>query len=105
MPRSKRSKVVPLTKVQKKGKDNKTKLIDELRTEIHQQRYCHILQIEHGSSRVLQEVRCQLKPGRLFAAKNRVMQVALGTTKENSSAENLYKLSGVSFSSSKLSFL
>lgn len=95
MPKSKRAKVVHLTKVTKKGKEHKSKVIDTVRDNVQSKRYVHILTIYNPSTELLQALRQDLKPGRLVHGKNRLLQVAIGTSPENALEDNLWKLSGL----------
>merc|ERR1712070_213699 len=60
------NKVVSLTKVKKKPRDDKDK---------------------H-----MQEIRKQLRPGKIICAKNKVMQLALGTTAAQECQDNIHKI-------------
>mmetsp|Transcript_1581 Transcript_1581/g.4810 ORF Transcript_1581/g.4810 Transcript_1581/m.4810 type:complete len:225 (+) Transcript_1581:75-749(+) len=93
MPKSKRSKVVPLTKVKKRPKEKKDKLIDEVRDASSKFKNCFLLSITNERNALLQVVRQRMRPSRLFCAKNKVMQLALGTTPEAECQDNIHKLS------------
>lgn len=95
MPKAKRARVVPLTQVKKKGKEHKEAIVEQIRKALNSYRYCHVIQVGHVTSRAFQDVREALKPGRLFAPKNRLMQVALGVSEDTSFKEGVYKLSGL----------
>lgn len=92
MPKSKRSKVVPLTKVKKRPKDKKDKLIDEVRDATSKFKNLFLLSIENERNAFIQEVRKKFRPGRLICAKNKVMQLALGTKPSSECQDNIHKL-------------
>jgi len=93
MPKSKRNKVVPLTKVKKRPKEKKEKLIDEVREAASKFEHLFLLSIENERNTFLQVVRKRLRPSRLICAKNKVMQLALGTTPSSECQDNIHKLS------------
>jgi len=92
MPKSKRAKVVALTKVKKRSKDKKEVLIDEIRGSCDKFSRIYLVSIENERNNFTQEIRKRLRPGKLVCAKNKVMQVALGTTPESECADNLHQL-------------
>lgn len=57
MPRSKRSKLVTLAQTEKKGKENKTRLFDEVRSALDTFKYIWVLQFDDIRTPVLQDVR------------------------------------------------
>eukprot|EP00933_Yihiella_yeosuensis_P016139 TRINITY_DN13899_c0_g3_i1.p1 TRINITY_DN13899_c0_g3~~TRINITY_DN13899_c0_g3_i1.p1 ORF type:complete len:226 (-),score=56.72 TRINITY_DN13899_c0_g3_i1:194-871(-) len=92
MPKSKRNKVIALTKTKKRPRDAKDKLIDEIREASQKFSRCYLLSLENERTNFLQVVRQRMRPGRLVAAKNKVMQLALGTTPESECADNIHKI-------------
>mmetsp|Transcript_49310 Transcript_49310/g.107348 ORF Transcript_49310/g.107348 Transcript_49310/m.107348 type:complete len:225 (-) Transcript_49310:173-847(-) len=92
MPKSKRNKVISLTKTKKMVRENKDKLIDEIRQCAEKYSRVFLLSLENERSSYLQEVRKRLRPGRLICAKNTVMQLALGTSPETACQDNIDKL-------------
>jgi len=92
MPKSKRAKVVALTKVKKRPKDKKDTLIDEIRDSCEKYSRIYLVSLENERNNFIQEIRKKLRPGRLICAKNKVMQVALGTTPESECQDNLHQL-------------
>mmetsp|Transcript_8713 Transcript_8713/g.7266 ORF Transcript_8713/g.7266 Transcript_8713/m.7266 type:complete len:115 (+) Transcript_8713:56-400(+) len=88
MPKSKRNQVVNLTKVSKRQtRDRKDKAIEEIRECLEKFRFAYVLKLENQRNNLLKALRDDLKPGRLFCGRNKVMQVALGVD-----AEKLNKL-------------
>eukprot|EP00440_Ansanella_granifera_P063766 gb/GFBE01069131.1/.p1 GENE.gb/GFBE01069131.1/~~gb/GFBE01069131.1/.p1 ORF type:complete len:213 (+),score=73.97 gb/GFBE01069131.1/:1-639(+) len=92
MPKSKRNKVVALTKVKKRPREDKDKLIEDIREAFEKYTRLYLVSIENERNNFLQEVRKQLRPGKLVCAKNKVMQLALGTSPENECHENVHKI-------------
>jgi mRNA turnover protein 4 len=92
MPKSRRNKVIALTKVKKRPKEVKDKLIDEIRECCEKYSRMYLLSMENERNNFLQVVRQKLRPGRLICAKNKVMQLALGTTKECECQDNVHKI-------------
>eukprot|EP00389_Voromonas_pontica_P000772 GDKH01001151.1.p1 GENE.GDKH01001151.1~~GDKH01001151.1.p1 ORF type:complete len:245 (-),score=59.97 GDKH01001151.1:107-841(-) len=91
MPRSRRAKVVNLTKVKKKASgDRKDKLQDEVRSQVESKKYAYVVSLENQRSTYLKVLRKMLAPGRLFYGKNRVMQHALGIRPETESQPNVH---------------
>mmetsp|Transcript_69809 Transcript_69809/g.130418 ORF Transcript_69809/g.130418 Transcript_69809/m.130418 type:complete len:225 (-) Transcript_69809:137-811(-) len=95
MPKNKRNKVVSLTKVKKKEKTAKDKLIDSIRDACEKHSKVYLLSLENERNHFLQEVRKQLRPGTLICARNKVMQVALGTTPEKECQDGIHKLASL----------
>ncbi|KAL8735995.1 MAG: hypothetical protein Q9166_000557 [cf. Caloplaca sp. 2 TL-2023] len=79
MPRSKRAKVVHLTKTQKKGKELTLRLYANIRECIPQYPYIYVFSVENMRNNFLKDVRAQLAgDSRLFFGKTRVMAKSLG---------------------------
>ncbi|KAL8644893.1 MAG: hypothetical protein Q9226_007546 [Calogaya cf. arnoldii] len=79
MPRSKRAKVVHLTKTQKKGKELTLRLYANIRECIPQYPYIYVFSVENMRNNHLKDVRSQLADdSRVFFGKTRVMAKALG---------------------------
>ncbi|KAL8940015.1 MAG: hypothetical protein Q9216_003038 [Gyalolechia sp. 2 TL-2023] len=79
MPRSKRAKVVHLTKTQKKGKELTLRLYANVRECIEQYPYIYVFSVENMRNNYLKDVRTELSSdSRIFFGKSRVMAKALG---------------------------
>ncbi|KAL8908936.1 MAG: hypothetical protein Q9207_000512 [Kuettlingeria erythrocarpa] len=79
MPKSKRAKVVHLTKTQKKGKELTLRLYARIRECIPQYPYIYVFSVENMRNHYLKTVRSELaSDSRLFFGKTRVMAKALG---------------------------
>ena len=65
MPKSKRAKVVSLTKVKKRPKEKKDDLIEDIRESCEKFSRVFLVSIENERNQFMQEVRKQLRPGKL----------------------------------------
>ncbi|KAF9468513.1 ribosomal protein L10-domain-containing protein [Collybia nuda] len=93
MPRSKRSKLVSLTKVAKKTKDQKNVMMKELQEHSEKWRYCWLFEVGSMRNSHLKTVRKLWKDSaRIFFGRSAVMAKALGTTPEEEHRQGLYKL-------------
>lgn len=92
MPKSKRAKVVSLTKVRKKDKSLKDDHIEGIREASGKFKTALLIRVENERNQFLKEVRRKLHPGRLFYGKNKLMQHALGMTPECECQDNIHKL-------------
>ncbi|KAI4088617.1 MAG: hypothetical protein LQ344_005956 [Seirophora lacunosa] len=79
MPKSKRAKVVHLTKTQKKGKELTLRLYANIRECIPLYPYIYVFSVENMRNHYLKRVRAELaSDSRVFFGKSRVMAKALG---------------------------
>jgi mRNA turnover protein 4 len=92
MPKNKRNKVVPLTKTKKKPREQKDKLIDEIRSCAEKFSRLYLVEIENERNVFLQEVRKQVRPGRLICARNKVMQLALGMEPSSECQDGIHQI-------------
>ena len=97
MPRSKRNKVVSLTKVNAKGRDLKTTMIETLRASMDGFDSLFHLKFENLRSSRMRNIRMDWKESRLFLGKNSVAKIALGRTEEEEYKENLHLISQVDY--------
>eukprot|EP00434_Breviolum_minutum_P027894 symbB.v1.2.024677.t1/scaffold2350.1/size109873/7 len=93
MPKSKRAKVVSLTKVKKRPKEKKDDLIEDIRDSCEKFSRVFLVSIENERNQFMQEIRKQLRPGKMVCTKNKIMQTALGTSPENECQDNIHKIS------------
>lgn len=93
MPRSKRSKLVTLAQTDKKGKENKVRIFDEVREALDEFRFAWILQLDDVRTPVLQDIRSDWVGSKLLLGKRRVLEKALGDTPEEEYKDNLHKFS------------
>ncbi|KAG8995420.1 mRNA turnover and ribosome assembly protein [Tulasnella sp. JGI-2019a] len=94
MPRSKKQKVVSLTKTDKRStRSAKGAMIEEIRSNLDQWKYVWVLSVGNMRNAALKDVRHLWKgTGRLFFARSKVMAKALGTTPEEEQKPNLHKV-------------
>lgn len=92
MPKSRRNKVVSLTKVKKKPKENKDKLIDNIRELAGKAQHVLLVSIENERNDYLQEMRKRLRPGTIVCARNKVMQKALGVSAPEECQDGIHKI-------------
>lgn len=93
MPRSKRSKLVTLAQTDKKGRENKTRIFDEIRSALDEFQYVWVVGLDDVRTPVLQDIRSDWTGSKLLLGKRRVLQKALGDTPEEEYKDNLHKLS------------
>ncbi|KAJ6508598.1 ribosomal protein L10-domain-containing protein [Mycena sanguinolenta] len=93
MPKSKRSKLVSLTKVAKKTKEQKGALIKDLQENADKWKYCWLFQVGAMRNTHLKTVRKLWKDSaRIFFGRSAVMAKALGTTPEEEHRMGLHNL-------------
>lgn len=82
MPKSKRNKVVNLTKTDKKGRQGKETLFQKVRDAMDEYNNVYVLKIENNRNTFIKQVRNEFKTSKFFFGSNRVMQKALGLKPE-----------------------
>ncbi|KAJ8652253.1 hypothetical protein O0I10_012109 [Lichtheimia ornata] len=92
MPKSKRSTVVSLTQTEKKGREGKEKLIEEVQAAVDRYDYLWLYSVKDMRNTFLKEIRNDFKTSRFFYGKNRVMAKALGNTVEEEYKPGLSKI-------------
>lgn len=92
MPRSKRTKLVTLAQTEKKGRENKERIFDEVRECLDKFKYVWVLGLENVRTPVLQDIRSDWIGSKLILGKRKVLEKALGSTPEEAYKENLNKL-------------
>ena len=68
MPRSKRAKVVHLSKVDKKGKELKLKTFSNIRESAHKYPFIFVFSVDNMRNNLLKDVRAQLSDSRLVSS-------------------------------------
>ncbi|KAI8968046.1 ribosomal protein L10-domain-containing protein [Mycotypha africana] len=89
MPKSKRSTIVSLTKTDKKGREGKEKLMEDIHECVDKYDYLYLYSVKDMRNTYLKEIRHDFKDSRFFFGKNRVMAKALGTSAEEEYKEGL----------------
>ncbi|KAG4097124.1 ribosomal protein L10-domain-containing protein [Neocallimastix lanati (nom. inval.)] len=92
MPKSKRSKLVSLTKTEKKGREEKELLVEQIQKCVDRYKYIWVFNIDNMRNYYLKEVRNDWNTSRFFFGKNKIMAKALGNTAEEEYKPNLSKL-------------
>ncbi|KAG1745961.1 ribosomal protein L10-domain-containing protein [Suillus paluster] len=93
MPRSKRSKLVSLTKVSKKTREHKNALLAEVQQNAEKWKYCWLFEVGAMRNAHLKTVRNLWKDSaRIFFGRGAVMAKALGATVEEEHRMGLHKL-------------
>ena len=95
MPRSKRNKVVTLTKVNSKGRDLKSTMVATLQASMDEFSNLFHLKFENLRSSRMRGIRMDWRESKLFLGKNSVAKIALGRTEEEEYKENLHLISQV----------
>jgi len=94
MPKSKRDKEVTLTKVKRKGKETKLKLVDEIRRCLDSYKNLFVFSYHNMRGNKLAVVRTRFKTdGRFFLGKNKIMALALGRIPQEEHKEGLSRVS------------
>ena len=93
MPKSKRNKVVSLSKTTKKGFELKKELVKEVQRCCDEFSSLYVFSTENMRNQKIKGVRQQWRSSRFFFGKNKVMSLALGRTIENEYKENLHQIS------------
>ena len=94
MPRSKRAKVVHLSKVAKKDKSAKNELFAKLRAAVSSSSHVFVFAVDNMRNSYLKDVRSYFssKGDRLFLGKTKVMAKALGSSPEDETATGIHTL-------------
>ncbi|KAF2190189.1 mRNA turnover protein-like protein 4 [Zopfia rhizophila CBS 207.26] len=93
MPKSKRAKVVHLSKTDKKGKELSQKLFANVREAADNFQHIFVFSVENMRNTYLKEVRAEVSDSRIFFGKTKVMAKALGLTPADEHLTNLSSLS------------
>ncbi|CDK24096.1 unnamed protein product [Kuraishia capsulata CBS 1993] len=93
MPKSRRSKLVTLAQTDKKGKENKVRIFDEIRENLDKFSYVWVLRLDDVRTPVLQDIRSAWIGSKLILGKRKVLQKALGESPEDEYKDNLHQLS------------
>ena len=93
MPRSKRNKVVSLTKVKKKGREAKEEMVENIQQALTKYKRCFVLSFENMRTGPFKSIQNSMRDSKFFIGKNKVIQVALGRSPEEEPADNSHQLS------------
>jgi len=95
MPKSKRNKIVPLSKVQKKNENissKKVELVDKVKNFLDDYQYCYVIKYKNMTNLPMQELRNYWKTSKFVVGKNKVLHVVLGKTEDDEYKLNTHKL-------------
>jgi len=92
MPKSKRAKVVHLSKVEKKDKEHRQKIYAEVQQAAETYPYIYVFAVSNMRNTYLKELRSEFDDSRLFFAKTKIMAKALGLTPDSEHLPGLHKL-------------
>jgi mRNA turnover protein 4 len=95
MAKSKRNRVVPLTKVAKKENLSmkKTQLVEKIESYLKEFEFCYVFRYKNMTTVPMQEVRNFWSSSKFLIGKNKVLQVALGKSEDDEPKSNSHKLS------------
>ncbi|KAJ3488772.1 hypothetical protein NLG97_g6139 [Lecanicillium saksenae] len=89
MPKSKRSRTFNLTQVNKKTREQKDKLFQNIRDAVPEYQHCFVFSIDNMRNNYLKDVRRELSDSRIFYGKTKLMAKALGQTPEEAVAPGI----------------
>ncbi|GJC95657.1 Ribosomal protein L10 [Colletotrichum higginsianum IMI 349063] len=92
MPKSKRNRVVNLTQVNKKTREQKDKLFANIRESVPEYQHCFVFGVNNMRNNYLKEVRHELNDCRLFFGKTKLMAKALGQDPSSAVADGIDRL-------------
>ncbi|GJP39031.1 hypothetical protein CLOM_g23424 [Closterium sp. NIES-68] len=94
MPKSKRNRLVTLSRVTKKGREQKESLVEAVRAAVEEYSDVYVFEFDNMRNTKLKELRDELKGScRFFLGANKVLQVALGRDKATEHREGLHRCS------------
>ena len=94
MPKSKRNKVVALTKVKKKGREGKEAIVENVQSALEEYPNAYVLSFGQMRAGPFKELAHTMKSdSKFFLGKNKVVQVALGKGAEDEVVDNSHLLS------------
>src|ERR1700750_1229721 len=82
MPRSKRNRTVPTSKVKKNHKDLAKRLHASIQSALDSHAYIYVFGVSNMRNNALKAIRSELTDSRIFMGKTKLMAHALGTTPE-----------------------
>jgi mRNA turnover protein 4 len=94
MPKSRRAKVVPLSKTKAKTRDDKDAVVEKIRSAIDTFAHVYTFVIRNPRTNILQQIRDERRDdSKVFIGNNKLMMLALGKDEETSAKPNMFKLS------------
>uniref|UniRef100_A0A1D1XM22 Ribosome assembly factor mrt4 n=1 Tax=Anthurium amnicola TaxID=1678845 RepID=A0A1D1XM22_9ARAE len=93
MPKSKRNRVVTLSKAKKKGRNHKESIVNSIRQALDHYSSVYVFSFENMRNLKFKEFREQLKSSsRFFLGSNKVMQISLGRSVADESKPSIHKV-------------
>jgi mRNA turnover protein 4 len=92
MPKSKRNRIYSLSQTRKKGREAKSRLLQEIRDCVDKYSHVFVYSVENMRNSKLKEVRTQWRSSRWFYGRNRVLATALGRSEAEEYREGLSSL-------------
>lgn len=94
MPKSKRNKMVTLSKTKKKGREHKESIVNQVRQAVEDYISVYVFSFENMRNVKFKDLRDQLKgSSRFFLGSNKVLQIALGRTAADEVKDGIHKAS------------
>lgn len=94
MAKSKRNKVVSLTKTKKSNiSEKKLDLVEKIQKYLNNYKYCYVFHYKNMTVMPMQELRNYWSDSKFVVGKNKVLQIALGRNEEETFKKNTFKLS------------
>lgn len=95
MPKSARNKVVSLTQTDKKGRENKERIADEIRAAMDTYEYIWVLDVENMRNNFLKEIRHAWQGSKILFGRTKLMQKVVGHSPEDEYLDNSHDISKV----------
>ncbi|GBG29009.1 60S acidic ribosomal protein P0 [Hondaea fermentalgiana] len=92
MPKSKRARVVHLTKTESRGRARKSELMDLVQQCCDEYKTIYLFSCDNMRSNPLKQLRMDMKDSRFMYGRNKVMRLALGKTKAEAYQPGMEKL-------------
>lgn len=92
MPKSKRSKLIALTKTKKKTREDKERIGEEIKQALDTFNYAWVFSVDNMRNTFLKTIRQDWTGSRLLFGRTKVMHKVLGATPEEEYLENLHRL-------------
>lgn len=94
MPKSKRNKVVTLSKTKKKGREHKESIVNQVRQALEDYISVYVFSFENMRNVKFKDLRDRLKGrSRFFLGSNKVLQIAVGRTVSDEVKDGIHKAS------------
>lgn len=95
MPKSSRNQVVSLTRTEKKGRENKERIADEIRASMDKYAYIWVLNVQNMRNNFLKEIRQAWEGSRIMFGRTKLMQKVIGKSVEDEYLDNVHELSEI----------